>query len=237
MTTPTRKRSQQPSSCPKSHVPAGHVVPLRLSVKQQAYYRRRRSIRLQPLRRYPTLLPHQPTTVAIMARPQPRVQRLQARTIPLCGRGQLPHRRRRHPRLRHRRIKLPYLGSVKLDHTLPQGIIYEAHISFRNGQWLLSIGWWEAQRRIDQLHRRIVGMRKNAQHLMTSHFVHKFQKLVIEDLHVAGLMQGPTPKAQADATIGELKRQIIYKGQWQHREIRLAHPSAPPARPAPTAVR
>ena len=40
MTTPTHKRSQQPSSYPKNHVPAGHVVPLRLSVKQQAYCHR-----------------------------------------------------------------------------------------------------------------------------------------------------------------------------------------------------
>ncbi len=35
------------------------------------------------------------------------------------------------------RIKLAYLGSVKLAHTLPEGIIHEANISFRNGLWLL----------------------------------------------------------------------------------------------------
>ena len=40
MTTPTRKRSQQPSSCPDRHLPAGHIVPLRLTVKQVAYCRR-----------------------------------------------------------------------------------------------------------------------------------------------------------------------------------------------------
>ena len=33
-----------------------------------------------------------------------------------------------------RRIRLPVIGSVKLDHTLPKGIPYEAHISRRNGQ-------------------------------------------------------------------------------------------------------
>ena len=42
-----------------------------------------------------------------------------------------------------RRIRLPYLGSVKLAHTLPKGIIHEAHISFKNGQWLLSINYWK----------------------------------------------------------------------------------------------
>ena len=186
-----------------------------------------------------------------------------------------------------RRIKLPYLGSVKLAHTLPDGIFYEARISFRNGQWRLSLnywkppvattkpdsritagaadtginphgtdsegqtwenpkayyqaerklrrwqraqarrqissrGWREAQRRIDRLHRRIKNLRQQATHRMTSELVHKYQNLVIEDLHVQGLMQGKTPKAQADASMGEIKRQLLYKGQWHHCEITLA---------------
>ena len=187
-----------------------------------------------------------------------------------------------------RRIQLPGLGSIKLDHTLPEGIIYEAHIKFLNGQWMLSInywakpipvpdpderiehgavdtginphatdsegqtwenpkayyqaerklarwqraqarrttrsrGCWEAQRKIDRLNRRTVGLRKNAQHQMTAAVIHKFQNIVIEDLNVAGMMQGRTPKAQADAGMGEVKRQIIYKGDWRHTNISLAH--------------
>ena len=58
---------------------------------------------------------------------------------------------------------------------------------------------------------------------MTSQLVNKFQNLVIENLNVKGLMQGYTPKAQADAGMGEIKRQIIYKGQWHHCDIFLAH--------------
>ena len=176
-----------------------------------------------------------------------------------------------------RRIKLPYLGSVKLAHTLPAGIFYEARISFRNGQWLLSLnywktlvgkpeqdnrilaggadtgltphatdsegqtwanpkayyraerklrrwqraqarrtknsrGWWEAQRRIDRLYRRINGLRKEAQHRMTSELVHKYQHLVIEDINIVGLMQGKTPKAQADAGMGEIKTPTTLQG-------------------------
>ena len=187
-----------------------------------------------------------------------------------------------------RRIQLPGLGSVKLDHTLPAGTIYEARIKRENGQWKLSVnywaapkpvpdsderiehgavdtginplatdsegqtwenpkayyqaerklnrwqraqarrttgsrGWWEAQRKIDRLHRRTNGLRQNAQHQMTATIVHKFQNVVIEDLNVKGMMQGKTPKAQADAGMGEIKRQIIYKGQWQHCEVQLAH--------------
>ena len=41
-----------------------------------------------------------------------------------------------------RRIRLPVIGSVKMVHTLPKGIPYEAHISCRNGQWVLSVKYW-----------------------------------------------------------------------------------------------
>ena len=58
---------------------------------------------------------------------------------------------------------------------------------------------------------------------MTSQLVHKFQSIVIEDLNVPGLMRGKTPKAQADAGMGEIKRQLIYKGQWHRCEVQLAH--------------
>ena len=79
-----------------------------------------------------------------------------------------------------------------------------------------SRGWWEAQRKIDKCHRRIRGLRQNAQHQMTSTVTRKFSELVIEDLNVAGLMRGNTPRAQADAGMGDIKRQLIYKGQWRH---------------------
>ena len=58
---------------------------------------------------------------------------------------------------------------------------------------------------------------------MTAQLVHKFQNLVIADLKVAGLMHGKTPKAQADAGMGEIKQQLIYKGQWRHCNVTLAN--------------
>ena len=187
-----------------------------------------------------------------------------------------------------RRIQLPSLGSVKLRHTLPKGLVYEAHIKFLNGQWKLSVnywaapkelpeqddrieagavdtginplatdsegevwenpkayyqaerklarwqraqtrrtkqsrGWWEAQRKIDRLQRHTNGLRRNAVHQMTGTLVRKFQNLVIEDLNVAGMMHGKTPKAQADSSMGKIKRQLIYKGDWHHCEVQIAH--------------
>ena len=187
-----------------------------------------------------------------------------------------------------RRIQLPGLGSVKLRHTLPKGLVYEAHIKFLNGQWKLSVnywaapkelpeqddrieagavdtginplatdsegevwenpkayyqaerklarwqraqtrrtkqsrGWWEAQRKIDRLQRHTNGLRRNAVHQMTGTLVRKFKNLVIEDLNVRGMMQGPTPKAQADASMGEAKHHLRYKGPWHNCEVSLAH--------------
>ena len=86
-----------------------------------------------------------------------------------------------------------------------------------------SRGWWEAQRRQDRLQRRIVGLRGNEQHQMTSCLVGKYQNLVVEDLNVKGMMKGWTPKAQADAGMGEIKRQLVYKGQWHHCRITIAN--------------
>ena len=57
---------------------------------------------------------------------------------------------------------------------------------------------------------------------MTSTVTRKFSELVIEDLHVAGLMRGNTPRAQADAGMGDIKRQLIYKGLWRHTRVTLA---------------
>ena len=333
MTTPTRKRSQQPSSCPTSWHAAGHIVPLRLTVTQELYCRRAvgisrfvynlcvathrfcRTNRLkwpswQDLNKefnacknedYPFVtevsyrvaegaIRDFSTAIAKWRDPQDKAGPPRFHKKRLTGTGSFRAAAGvRDIKYNHKRcIQIPGLGSAKLDHTLPKGIIYEAHISFRNGQWLLSLnywkppvetpepdtripngavdtginplatdsegqvwenpkayykaekklarwqraqarrttgsrGWWETQRRIELLNRRIVHLRKNAQHLMTSHLVHKFQNVVIEDLNVAGMMQGPTPKAQADASMGELKRQIIYKGQWNHCEVYLAN--------------
>ena len=43
----------------------------------------------------------------------------------------------------HRRIRLPYLGSVKMTRPLPEGTIpYEATIKKRNGRWYASVAFW-----------------------------------------------------------------------------------------------
>ena len=188
-----------------------------------------------------------------------------------------------------RRIRLPVIGSVKMAHTLPEGIPVEARIKYENGCWYISVTywkppapsievsddtreiagavdtginplavesdgtvhdnpkayydmekrlrrhqraqsrrkrggrrWWQSQRKIDRLYRRLDGIRHNALHQLTSSLVNKYQIVVAEDLNVVGLMKGNTPKAQADACSGEIKRQLVYKGKWRHTGIVLA---------------
>ena len=43
----------------------------------------------------------------------------------------------------HRRIRLPYLGSVRITRPLPEGIPYEVTIRRRNGRWYASIACWK----------------------------------------------------------------------------------------------
>ena len=86
-----------------------------------------------------------------------------------------------------------------------------------------SRGWHEAQRRINKCHRRIRGIRQNAVHQMTNTLARKYHRLVIENLNVQGMMQGLTPKALADAAMGEIRRQLEYKCNWRHTELAVAH--------------
>ena len=43
----------------------------------------------------------------------------------------------------HRRIRLPYLGSVRMTRELPQGIPYEVAVRKQNGRWYASVAYWK----------------------------------------------------------------------------------------------
>ncbi len=43
----------------------------------------------------------------------------------------------------HRRIRLPYLGSIRATRGLPEGIPYEVTIGRRNGLWYASVAYWK----------------------------------------------------------------------------------------------
>ena len=43
----------------------------------------------------------------------------------------------------HKRIRLPYLGSMKMTRALPEGMPYEVIIRKRNGRWWASVAYWK----------------------------------------------------------------------------------------------
>ena len=184
----------------------------------------------------------------------------------------------------NRRIQLPYLGSVRMTRSLPEGIPHEVTVQKRNGRWYASVsywkppiappdrenqsvggadvgitplavdsdgveyqnpqaygsalrklrrwqraqarrtpgsrGWWEAQRRLDQAHRRVIGIRNNAHHHVSITLVRKYHTLGIETLNVAGMIKaGLQSRALADAGMSGLLDQIRYKAHWYGTQI------------------
>ena len=57
----------------------------------------------------------------------------------------------------HRRIRLPYLGSVRMTRALPDGLPYEATIRKRNGRWYASIAYWKPPVALPQRETQSVG--------------------------------------------------------------------------------
>ena len=83
-----------------------------------------------------------------------------------------------------------------------------------------SRGWWEAQRRLDAVQRRVTGLRNNAHHQVSRELVRKYHTLGIETLNVAGMIRaGLQSKALADAGMSGLLNQIRYKAQWYGTRI------------------
>ena len=83
-----------------------------------------------------------------------------------------------------------------------------------------SRGWWEAQRRIDTLHRRTTGLRNDAHHQVSRALVRQYHTLGIETLNVAGMDQlRHQAKAIRDAAIGGLLHKISYKADWHRTTI------------------
>ncbi|WP_308407707.1 RNA-guided endonuclease InsQ/TnpB family protein [Streptomyces sp. RKAG337] len=93
----------------------------------------------------------------------------------------------------------------------------------------------KARRKVARLHARVQDARKDALHQITTRLVHENQVLVVEDLAIANLMGSATGtvdepgrrvrqkaglnRAIADASWGELIRQLHYKARWYGRTV------------------
>lgn len=80
---------------------------------------------------------------------------------------------------------------------------------------------WHAQRiKVARAHTRVVNQRSNAIHSLTTRLVREHQIICIEDLAVKNMIQHPRLAGQlADASFGEIRRQLNYKTQWYGRTL------------------
>jgi putative transposase len=72
--------------------------------------------------------------------------------------------------------------------------------------------WRKARARADAIHTRVANLRRNDTHQLTTMLITKHDTIVIEDLHVAGMLRNRTlARHIAGANWGEIRRQLEYK--------------------------
>lgn len=81
----------------------------------------------------------------------------------------------------------------------------------------------KAVRKLAQLHARIVNLRQDALHKLTTSLVRRFTVIGIEDLHVKGMVKNRhLARAVVDVGMGEFRRQLEYKAAMHGSRIVLA---------------
>ncbi len=75
--------------------------------------------------------------------------------------------------------------------------------------------WQQTRRQLAQAYRRAAYIRADAMHKLTTRLARSYGMIVVERLHVAGMMRNRRlARAIADAGLGALRRQLRYKCQW-----------------------
>ncbi len=89
----------------------------------------------------------------------------------------------------------------------------------RLNRWLArkqkgSKNWHKAKRKLARLHLRIANLRADVMHKMTTRLAEKATTIALETLNVAGMLKNhKLARAIADASFGEVVRQLSYKAQ------------------------
>lgn len=83
--------------------------------------------------------------------------------------------------------------------------------------------WCKTQARIAKLHTRVANARRDGLHKLSTRLVRTHGAIVIEDLHVAGMVRNRRlARHVAGVGMGELHRQLIYKAQWSGVHLHVA---------------
>ena len=80
-----------------------------------------------------------------------------------------------------------------------------------------------AVQKLAKLHRQIHNQRQNTLHQVTTRLAKTKSVLVIEDLHVVGMLKNhPLAQAIGDVGFAEFRRQLVYKAAWYGSRVLLA---------------
>jgi putative transposase len=83
--------------------------------------------------------------------------------------------------------------------------------------------WRKTQARIARLHTAVANARRNGLHQLTTRLVREHGTVVIEDLHVAGMLRNRRlARHIAGVGMAELRRQLTYKTTWSGGALHLA---------------
>ncbi len=83
--------------------------------------------------------------------------------------------------------------------------------------------WKRTAKALGRAQRRVADLRRDALHKTTTDLVRRFGTIVVEDLHVAGMIRNRRlAKHVADASFGEFRRQLEYKAAWSGGTVIVA---------------
>jgi putative transposase len=83
--------------------------------------------------------------------------------------------------------------------------------------------WQRASAALGRAHGRVADQRKDGLHKLTTRLASEFGTVVIEDLNVSGMMKNRRlARRVADASFGELRRQLEYKAAWHGGRVIIA---------------
>ncbi|MEV0158251.1 IS607 family element RNA-guided endonuclease TnpB [Micromonospora sp. NPDC050686] len=83
--------------------------------------------------------------------------------------------------------------------------------------------WQRASARLGRVHARVANLRRDGLHKLTTGLTREHGTIVVEDLNVAGMLANRRlARHIADAGFAELRRQLVYKSQWNGGRLVVA---------------
>jgi putative transposase len=77
-----------------------------------------------------------------------------------------------------------------------------------------SANWHRTKRKLARLHARIAAVRTDALHKLTTRLTETYQEIVLEDLHVKGMVQNrKLARAMSDMGLGSFRHMLSYKAE------------------------